>query len=103
MQRYGFKMRLKDDSVVEAYEALHVDIGDEVRAAHTRAGFRNYSIFRYGLDLFGYFETDDAEAAFVRIEQEPVMAQWWSKTNPLMETDGTKPVFTPMKSVFYMS
>ncbi len=24
-------------------------------------GVRNYSIFRYGLTLFGYFETDDIE------------------------------------------
>jgi L-rhamnose mutarotase len=102
MTRYGFMMRLKDESVIEEYERLHLDIGDEVRAAHTRAGFGNYSIFRHGLDLFGYFESADPEAAFARIEQEPIMESWWAKTNPLMETDGGKPLFIPIKQVFYM-
>lgn len=102
MGRYGFMMRLKDDSVIEEYERLHVDIGAEVRAAHTRAGFRNYSIFRNGLELFGYYEADDPAGCLTRIEDEPIMEEWWAKTNPLMHTDGEKPLFKPIPEVFHM-
>ncbi len=102
MGRFGFMMRLKDESVVPEYERLHVDIGDAVRAAHTRAGFRNYSIFRNGLDLFGYYEAEDPPGCLERIAEEPIMGQWWAKTNPLMETDGDKPLFKPVPEVFHM-
>jgi L-rhamnose mutarotase len=102
MARHGFRMRLKDESCIEEYDRLHEDIGDEVRAAHTRAGFTNYSIYRDGLDLFGYFEADDPMACFARIELEPVMKEWWAKTNPLMHTEGGKPLFRHIPEVFHM-
>lgn len=102
MRRYAFMMRLKDATVIEEYEKLHKDIGKEVIEAHHRAGFRNYSIFRQGLDLFAYFESEDPEGCFIRIAQEPIMKEWWAKTNPLMETDGNKPRFTPISEVFHM-
>ena len=102
MQRYAFMMRLKDESVIPEYERLHVDIGDEVRAAHTRAGFGNYSIFRRDLDLFAYFESDDPRGCFERIAKEPIMKEWWAKTNPLMHTEGEKPLFIPIAEVFHM-
>jgi L-rhamnose mutarotase len=102
MARYAFKMRLRDDSVIPEYARLHEDIGDDVRAAHTRAGFRNYSIFRDGLTLFAYFESDDPEGCFDRIKQEPIMESWWAKTNPLMETEEGHPVFIPIPEVFHM-
>ena len=102
MGRFGFMMRLREESVIPEYERLHEDIGGEVRAAHTRAGFRNYSIFRNGLDLFAYYEADDTPGCLQRIEDEPVMAVWWARTNPLMETDGNKPLFRPIPEVFHM-
>ena len=102
MGRYAFMMRLKDEGVIEEYERLHVDIGGAVRAAHSRAGFRNYSIFRSGLDLFGYYEADDPAGCLVRIEGEAIMEEWWAKTNPLMLTDGDKPLFKPIPEIFHM-
>lgn len=102
MRRYAFMMKLKDESVVDEYERLHQDVGKEVIEAHRRAGFRNYSIYRQGLNLFAYFEAEDPEGCFIRIAQEPVMKTWWAKTNPLMETDGTKPRFIPIHEVFHM-
>lgn len=101
-KRHGFMMRLKDESVVRAYDALHRDIGAEVRAAHSRAGFRNYTIFRRGLDLFAYFEADDPPGCFERIAHEPVMTEWWAKTNPLMATEEGKPLFIHLDEVFHM-
>lgn len=104
-KRVGFKMQLKDESVIAEYERLHEDIGDEVRAAHTRAGMSNYSIFRDGLTLFARLECDDFDAAIKHMEEnEPIMEEWWAKTNPLMQTDetGNKPLFVQLREVFYM-
>lgn len=39
----------------------HDEIRPEMVETLREAGVRNYSIFRYGLTLFGYFETDDIE------------------------------------------
>lgn len=102
MRRYAFMMRLKNDGVIDVYEQLHKEIGQEVIEAHRRAGFRNYSIYRRGLDLFAYFESEDPEGCFTRIAQEPIMKEWWAKTNPLMETEGNKPLFIPIPEVFHM-
>lgn len=104
MPRTGFKMRLKDESVVAEYEQLHREIGPEVIAAHERAGMRAYSIFRDGLDLFARLECEDFDACIAHLQTEPIMAEWWAKTNPLMQTDatGAKPLFVQLPEVFYM-
>ena len=104
MARVGFKMRLKDESVVPGYEKMHEEIGEEVLAAHRRAGMKNYSIFRDGLDLFARLECDDFDACIAHLETEPIMKEWWARTNPIMQTDetGQKPLFVILKEVFYM-
>ena len=102
MARYGFMMQLKGPEVVEEYEALHVDIGDEVRAAHSRAGIRNYTIFRDGLNLFAYFEADNPQSCFDHLKTEPIMEEWWAKTNPLMLTEAGAPKLTEMREIFHM-
>jgi len=102
MRRYAFMMKLRDESVIDEYERLHREIGNEVLEAHRRAGYRNYSIFRHGLDLFAYFESEEPEKCFVRIAEEPIMKEWWSKTNPLMDTEGDKPRFIPIPEIFHL-
>jgi L-rhamnose mutarotase len=102
MGRFAFTLKLKDESVIPEYERLHIDIGDAVREAHSRAGYRNYSIFRSGLTLLGYYEADDPAGCLVRIESEPAMVDWWAKTNPLMGSENGKPSFRPIPEVFHM-
>ncbi len=103
MARYGFMMKLKNSSKIEEYEDLHKEVWEDVIEAHRRSGFRNYSIFRSGLDLFACFESDDPKACFDRIAREPVMKSWWAKTTPLMEKDkDNKPRFIPIPEVFHM-
>lgn len=103
MRRMGFVMHLKDESVIPEYERLHREIDREVVKAHSRAGFRNYSIFRDGLTLFAYFESEDPLEAMRRLAQEPVMETWWALTGPLMAVDdGGKPRQTLLQETFYM-
>ncbi len=102
MKRFAFAMKLKSEDVIEEYERLHKDIGEEVIKAHKRAGFNNYSIYRMGLNLFAYFESEEPEKCFDKLATEPIMKEWWAKTNPLMETKENKPLFIPLPEVFHM-
>ncbi|MBN1903301.1 L-rhamnose mutarotase, partial [Candidatus Sumerlaeota bacterium] len=102
MPRYGFLMRLKNESVIPEYEEIHKDVWVEVIEAHRRSGFRNYSIFRHGLDLFACFDSENPEDCFQKVAQEPIMKKWWAITNQLMETKDNKPLFIPIQEIFFM-
>ena len=52
----------------EEYKKRHDEIWPEMVEALKAAGIRNYNIFRHGLTLFGYFETDDLDTALERAE-----------------------------------
>ena len=71
----------------EEYKRRHDEIWPEMLDALRKAGIRNYNIFRYGLTLFGYFETDDLEAAQKAIAADPVNARWGAHMAPIMKID----------------
>ena len=60
----------------EEYKRRHDEIWPEMLDALREAGIRNYSIFRHGLHLFGYFETDDFERAKQFLATDEVNARW---------------------------
>ncbi|MCL4160372.1 UNVERIFIED_CONTAM: hypothetical protein GTU68_015975 [Idotea baltica] len=51
------------------------------------AGISNYNIFRHGLTLFGYFETDDLKAAQIHLAGCPINAKWGEWMGPIMKID----------------
>jgi L-rhamnose mutarotase len=51
------------------------------------AGIRNYNIFRYGLTLIGYFETDDLDGTVATLAKDPVNARWGTSMAPLMKIE----------------
>ena len=55
VRRFGQVIRVKPDRIAE-YEALHAAPWPGVLAAIERGNIRNYSIFRHGTTLFGYYE-----------------------------------------------
>lgn len=71
----------------EEYQRRHDEIWPEMLETLRAAGLRNYNIFRHGLTLFGYFETDDLEAAKVHLASCPVNAKWGEWMEPIMKID----------------
>ena len=71
----------------EEYKKRHDEIWPEMLEALQKAGIRNYSIFRYGLTLFGYFETDDLQKAIAALATDPVNARWSTSMAPLMKIE----------------
>jgi L-rhamnose mutarotase len=71
----------------EEYKKRHDEIWPEMLAELTKSGIRNYSIFRHGLTLFGYFETDDLKKTIAYLADNPVDKKWGEWMSPIMKID----------------
>jgi L-rhamnose mutarotase len=82
--RSAFVLRVRPDKLDE-YVAAHRDVWPELLAALREAGIRNYTIFRNGNEMFGYFESDDLEAAGAYMAAQEVNARWQDAMAGLLE------------------
>jgi L-rhamnose mutarotase len=69
------------------YERRHAEIWPEMVEALREAGISNYSICRYGLTLFGYFETDDFERTVEYLGNSEVNQRWGEFMAPIMKME----------------
>ena len=83
-QRSAFVLRVRPDRIEEYIEA-HRNVWPEMLDALRAAGIRNYSIFRAGNDVFGYFEADDLDAAARSLARQDVSARWQDEMAALLE------------------
>lgn len=71
----------------EEYRRRHDAVWPEMLDTLRTAGIRNYNIFRHGLTLFGYFETDDLEATRLALRDSDVNGRWGEWMAPIMKID----------------
>jgi L-rhamnose mutarotase len=71
----------------EEYKKRHDEIWPEMLEALRAAGISNYNIFRHGLTLFGYFETDDLARTQAILADNPVNAKWGDWMGPIMKVE----------------
>jgi L-rhamnose mutarotase len=83
-QRSAFVLRVRPEKVEEYVEA-HRDVWPEMLDALRNAGIRNYSIFRDGNQVFGYFETDDLAASEAYLARQEVSTRWQDRMAELLE------------------
>ncbi len=83
-QRSAFVLRVRPDKFDEYVEA-HRAVWPEMLDALRNAGIRNYTIFRSGNEVFGYFESDDLEAAGAYMEAQDVNGRWQDTMAQLLE------------------
>jgi L-rhamnose mutarotase len=83
-QRTGFVLRVRPDKIDEYVEA-HANVWPEMREALSSAGIRNYTIFRAGTEVFGYFEADDLDAAERYLAAQEVCTRWQNAMADLLE------------------
>jgi L-rhamnose mutarotase len=83
-ERSAFVLRVRPDKIDE-YVKAHQNVWPEMLAALRDAGIRNYTIFRSGNEVFGYFESDDLEAAAEYMEAQGVNARWQDTMAGLLE------------------
>lgn len=82
--RSAFVLHVRPDRIDE-YVRAHANVWPEMLDALRAAGIRNYSIFRRGNDVFGYFEADDVGAALAYMEAQEVNARWQDTMAELLE------------------
>ena len=70
-QRSAFVLRVRPDKV-DAYVEAHRNVWPEMLRALGDAGIGNYTIFRAGNEMFGYFEANDLERAASYLERQEV-------------------------------
>ena len=71
----------------EEYKKRHDEIWPEMVEELTASGIRNYNIFRHGLTLFGYFETDDLERTIAYLKESDVNRRWGEHMPPIMKIE----------------
>jgi L-rhamnose mutarotase len=84
IERSAFVLHVKPDRI-EEYVAAHRHVWPEMLDALRAAGIRNYSIFRDGNKVFGYFEANDLEAAGRFLADQPVCTRWQDAMAELLE------------------
>jgi L-rhamnose mutarotase len=83
-QRTAFVLQVRPDKIGE-YVRAHREIWPEMLDALRSAGIRNYTIFRDGNRMFGYFEADDLAAAEQCLAQQDVSTRWQDTMADLLE------------------
>lgn len=80
VRRHGQRLGLRPECLAE-YVRYHRRIWPEIAAAIAAAGIRNYSIFHFDGELFGYYEYDgppaEYEARMRALAAAPRMREWW--------------------------
>jgi len=80
VKRFGQRLGLKRGKTSE-YIRYHQNIWPEIATAIHAAGIRNYSIFHFKGQLFGYYEYHGAdgeyEACMKKLASAPRMQEWW--------------------------
>ena len=92
IHRYAWVLEVRP-GYEEEYKRRHDEIWPEMVAALREAGVRNYSIFRHGLTLFGYFETEDLERTIARLgesEGEPPVGRAYGAGDEDRDRSGAK-------------
>jgi L-rhamnose mutarotase len=75
MERVAVFFKLKNGRAA-GYKKRHDDIWPEMRETLTKAGIKNYSIWRYEDMLFAYYETENDEATKGILNNEGVYKKW---------------------------
>jgi L-rhamnose mutarotase len=83
-QRSGFVLHVRPERI-DDYLAAHRDVWPEMLDALRASGVRNYTIFRSGDSVFGYFEADDLEASGRYLAAQEVCTRWQDAVAELLQ------------------
>jgi L-rhamnose mutarotase len=86
MSHYAWVLEVRP-GYEEEYKKRHDELWPEMKEMIREAGLRNYNIFRHGLTLFGYFETDDLQKSIDHIGNSEINKKWGEYMTPIMKID----------------
>lgn len=86
MTQYAWVLEVRP-GYEDEYKKRHDEIWPEMLESLKQAGIRNYTIFRHGLTLFGYFETDDLKKTIAALSASAVDKRWSEWMAPIMKIE----------------
>lgn len=99
--RYAFHLIIKT-GMEDEYDKRHVKLWQDMRVMLKNAGVLNYSIFRDGQHVFGYWESYDVEKTLAIIKKSEANAKWQlymsDVVSPLSETRKSRAI----REVFHL-
>jgi L-rhamnose mutarotase len=98
-QRTAFVLRVRPERLDEYVEA-HRAVWPELLEALKGAGIRNYTIFRDGNRMFGYFEADDLDSAGRYLAEQEVVTRWQDAMAELLEERVPDEGPPPLEEIF---
>ena len=103
MERVCFLARVRPDRLDE-YRERHRDVWPEMRAALSKAGWGNYSIFLTGDGLLvGYLETGDYQAALAAMAATDVNRRWQAEMSAFFVAGGPPDQsFARIEEIFHL-
>jgi L-rhamnose mutarotase len=101
-ERSAFVLRVRPDKIDE-YVAAHREVWPDMLRALKESGIRNYSIFRDGNQVFGYFESDDLAAAADYLGRQDVCVRWQDAMAGLLEERVPDSGPPPLEEIFRLA
>ena len=83
-KKYAWTWTVKEECL-EEYVKMHLNPWPEIMEEHTKAGYRNYSIFQNGNQFFYCYECDDVKAANEYIANSEACQRWNAITSKMVE------------------
>ncbi|MFZ3554907.1 L-rhamnose mutarotase [Streptomyces sp. BH055] len=71
--------------LIDAYEAAHREVPEELVAAIRAAGARQWTIWRSGTDLFHVIECEDYARLLAELDKLPVNIAWQARMDELLD------------------
>lgn len=99
--RSAFVVRVRPDKV-DAYVEAHDSVWPEMLDALRAAGIRNYTIYRSGNEMFGYFESDDLQRAGEYLAGQDVNRRWQDAMADLLDARVPDEGPPPLEEIFRM-
>lgn len=71
--------------LIDAYEAAHREVPEELVTAIRAAGARQWTIWRSGVDLFHVIECEDYARMLAELDKLPVNIAWQARMDELLD------------------
>lgn len=104
MERYAWQARIVEGKEKE-YEKRHREIWPELVEVLKEAGICNYSIWRNGDTLFGYYECEKGVEFAAKFQKDSKIVDKWNeymKDVLIMEMDKITGAQPKLEEVFYL-
>ena len=97
--RYAFHLTIRQ-GMEDEYDRRHGNVWNDMRKMLKDAGIYNYSIFRDGIHVFGYWECNDLGRTLEFVNSSEVNARWQEYMNDVIITSASERTSEGMKEVF---